>query len=67
MEQFISEIEAFCEANGIAPQRLLREAVNAQWGLWQKWKDGDASPTLRVVDKIRGHMASMPPSKTEAA
>lgn len=67
MEQFISEIEQYCEARGIGPQRLLRDAINAQWGLWQKWKDGEASPTLRVVDRIRGHMASFPPSETEAA
>lgn len=57
MEQLITEIEAFCSARQIAPQKLLREAINATWGLWQKWKDGKASPTVATVDRLRAFMA----------
>lgn len=57
MEQLISDIEAFCARHGIAPERLLRDAVNATWPLWQKWKDGVASPTMKVADRVRAYMA----------
>lgn len=60
MEQLISEIEAYCAARGITPQRLLKEAVAAQWGMWQRWKDGESSPTMKVADRIRLHMAENP-------
>lgn len=56
MEQLISDIEAYCARAGISPQKLLRDAINAQWGQWQKWKDGEASPTMKVADRIREHM-----------
>ncbi|AGY32478.1 hypothetical protein GQF56_15420 [Rhodobacter sphaeroides] len=57
MEQLISDIEAHCAACGISPQKLLREAINAKWGQWQDWKDGKSSPTMKVVDRLRAHMA----------
>jgi len=56
MEQFISDIERYCAAHGISPQKLLRDAVNASWRQWQDWRDGKSSPTLRVADRIREHM-----------
>lgn len=56
MEQLISDIEAYCARTGISPQKLLRDAINAQWGQWQKWKDGEASPTMKVADRIRDYM-----------
>jgi hypothetical protein len=60
MEQLILEIEVYCSARQIAPQKLLRDTINATWGLWQKWKDGEASPTMKVADRIRAHMAAHP-------
>lgn len=57
MEQLISEIEAFCSARQIAPQKLLRDAISATWGLWQKWKEGKASPTVATADRLRAYMA----------
>lgn len=66
MEQLILDIEAFCAARQMAPQKLLREAINATWGLWQKWKDGEASPTMKVADRIRDYMAANPPGETTA-
>lgn len=56
MEQLISDIEAYCARTGISPQKLLRDAINAQWGQWQKWKDGEASPTMKVADRIRDYI-----------
>ncbi|WP_145399597.1 hypothetical protein [Paracoccus sulfuroxidans] len=56
MEQFVAEIEAYCTARGISPQNLLRRAINAPWGQWQKWKDGKSSPTMLIADKLRQHM-----------
>lgn len=58
MEQLILEIEEFCRTRQIAPQKLLRDATNATWGLWQKWKEGEASPTMKVADRLRAYMAS---------
>ncbi|ULB10715.1 hypothetical protein ORIO_12455 [Cereibacter azotoformans] len=57
MEQLISDIEAHCAVRGISPQKLLREAINAKWGQWQDWKDGKSSPTMKVADRLRAHMA----------
>ncbi|MDF3607527.1 hypothetical protein PE067_16085 [Paracoccus sp. DMF-8] len=57
MEQLISDIEAYCQRTGIAPQKLLRDAINAQWGQWQKWKTGESSPTMKVADRVRGYMS----------
>lgn len=64
MERFISDVESYALACGISPQSLLRKTVNAQWGQWQKWKDGDASPTMRIVDQIYAHMAENPAPET---
>jgi len=61
MEQLISEIEAYCAAAGIKPQRLLRDAYGAGWGVWDGWKAGTSSPTMQVVDRLRAHMAAHPP------
>lgn len=57
MEQLILEIEAHVAARGITPQRFLRDVINAPWGQWRRWKDGLSSPTMRIADKIRAHMA----------
>ena len=65
MERFIAEIEVYANACGITPQALLRNVINAQWGQWQKWKDGKASPTLRIVDRIHDHMAANPAPNQE--
>ena len=64
MERFISDIEAYARACGISPQALLRTVINAQWGQWQKWKDGDASPTMRIADRIYAYMAENPAPQT---
>lgn len=61
MDQFIREIEEFCAAAGIRPERLLRETINAQWGQWARWRDGKSSPTMIVADRIRRFMRENPP------
>lgn len=58
MDQLVTDIEAFSAALGITPQKLLRDSVNAEWGRWQKWKAGEASPTMLIADRIRAHMAA---------
>jgi hypothetical protein len=57
MKQLISEIELFCTARDISPQKFLRDVINARWGQWQDWKDGKASPTLATADRIRDYIA----------
>lgn len=57
MEQLISEIEAFAAEFDIVPQKLLRDAINAEWGRWRQWKAGEASPTMLTADRIRAYMA----------
>lgn len=58
MEKLIADIEAFAAEFGITPQKLLRDAINAEWGRWQKWKAGEASPTMLIADRIRAYMAA---------
>lgn len=73
MEEFIQDIEAFCAETGISPQRLLRDAMNAEWGRWALWKAGESSPTMLTADKVRAFMqdsrarrAAQPPSEDAA-
>lgn len=66
MDQLIAEIESYCTAAGISPQRLLREAIDASWGTWGAWKDGVSSPTMRIVDRTRVYMAAHPPAQASA-
>ncbi|WP_370342926.1 hypothetical protein [Pararhodobacter marinus] len=61
MEQLISDIEAYCDAHGIVPQALLRQALNTEWGRWQDWKERRSSPTMKVVDRLRDYMRDNPP------
>ena len=67
MERFVSEIETYVAALGVTPQKFLRDVIGAQWGQWQKWKDGTSSPTMRIADKIRDYMAENPPQPAASA
>lgn len=67
MEQFIREIEDYTAAADMTPQKFLRDVINAKWGQWQKWKDREASPTLKVVDRLRAYMAAHPAVPKEDA
>ena len=60
MEHLISDIERFCDARSMAPQNLLRSAINANWSQWGDWKSGKSSPTLATVDRIYAWMAANP-------
>jgi len=66
MEQLISDIERYCAVHGIAPQRLLREAINAKWGQWADWKGGKSSPRVDTADRLRDFMRDHPPSPAHA-
>lgn len=61
MDQLIAEIEAYAAALGLSPQKVLRDAIGSSWGQWDAWKAGTSSPTMRVVDRLRAHMAEHPP------
>ncbi|RAP39463.1 hypothetical protein BYZ73_20410 [Rhodovulum viride] len=60
MEQFIAEIEAYAAACSKTPQKVLRDAIGANWGQWDSWKSGDGSPTMKVVDRLRDYMLAHP-------
>ncbi|OIQ42797.1 MAG: hypothetical protein BM560_01030 [Roseobacter sp. MedPE-SWde] len=60
MEQFLEEMRAYAEAVGRSPQHILRQALGASWSQWKAWEEGQASPTLNTVDKIRQYMADNP-------
>lgn len=66
MEQFITEIESYCSAKGLTPQKLLRDVLKSSWRIWDEWKAGKSSPTLMSVDRVRAHMAAHP-APAEAA
>lgn len=67
MDQFLAEIERYSRRTGIDPARLLRDAINAEWGRWQKWRDKTASPRADTMDKVRAYMAANPPVHAEGA
>lgn len=58
MEQLVADIEAFAAEFGVTPQKVLRDAVNAEWDRWSRWKSGTASATLATVERINAHMAA---------
>ena len=60
MEQFLDDIKTYATAVGRSPQHVLRQAVGASWLQWAAWADGQSSPTLHTVDKIRKYMADNP-------
>ena len=62
MEQLLRDIETYAAAMGRQPQRVLRDAIDASWGTWSRWKDGKASPTVKTVDRLRQWMRENPPS-----
>jgi len=62
MDQLIEEVEAFCAVAGWTPQRVLRAAIGASWGQWEKWKAGTSSPTLIVADRLRAWMEAHRPA-----
>lgn len=64
MEQLISEIQTFASAQGVTPQKFLRDVIGASWNTWQKWRDGESTPTMAVADRIRTHIADSKPAKT---
>lgn len=72
MEKLVADIEAFAAEFGMTPQKFLRDAINSEWGRWQKWKAGEASPTMLIVDRIYDFMATYraehtPTSQEDAA
>lgn len=58
MEQLIAEVESYAANMGVTPQKVLRDAIGANWRQWDLWKSGRSSPTMRVVDRLREHMAA---------
>lgn len=67
MEEFIRNIETFAAEHGITPQKLLRDAMNAEWGRWALWKAGDASPTMITADKVRAYMKNFRAARNDVA
>jgi hypothetical protein len=53
MEQLVADIEAFAAEFGVTPQKVLRDAVNAEWDRWSRWKAGTASATQLVARSNR--------------
>lgn len=53
------EIEQFAARAGVAPSTVLQWAApgSVSGATWARWKEGTASPTMRLVDRIRGYMA----------
>jgi hypothetical protein len=67
MEQFLNDMKAYADEVGRSPQHILRQSVGASWLQWKAWVDGQSSPTLNTVDKIRKYMAENPPPDAEQA
>lgn len=62
---FISEVEAYCKARGIAEASLGSYAVN-QSGLVDKLRRGGNS-SLTTIERVRDYMAANPPQQKNAA
>lgn len=62
MEQFLAEVRAYAAANGVSPEKVLREALNSEWSRWGRWADGKASPQVKTIERVRAYMADNPPS-----
>lgn len=61
MEQLIADVEAHAAATGLSPKKILRDAIGASWGQWDKWTSGEMSPTMTTADRLRQWMADNPP------
>lgn len=67
MEKLISAIEAHSAATGLKPQKILRDAIGASWGQWDRWKAGEQFPRMDTVDKLMRWMEAHPPKQDTAA
>ncbi|WP_334061706.1 helix-turn-helix transcriptional regulator [Limimaricola cinnabarinus] len=61
MEQFMNDVRLYAEQMGVHPSTVVQRAAKVSGGAWARWEAGDASPTLRVADKIRQYMRDNPP------
>jgi len=60
MEQFLEDMRAYAKSVGRSPQHILRQAIGASWSQWKAWEEGQSSPTLNTVDRLRAYMADNP-------
>lgn len=60
MEQFIQEIIDYAHRMGWQPSTVIQKA-GVGGGKWRRWVDGEGSPTLHTVDRLRKYMADNPP------
>lgn len=63
MERLINEISTYASARGLSPQRVIREALNAEWGRWERWVAGISNPRADTIDRVRAYMAAHPPKE----
>ncbi|WP_229678548.1 XRE family transcriptional regulator [Neptunicoccus cionae] len=65
MEEFIREIEAYANAVGKRPGTVVQDAKCGGGRTWARWKLGDSSPTLAIVDRIRAYMSVNQPNSSQ--
>lgn len=62
MEKLISEIECYAAARGVKPATVLQVAAKLSGTTWSRWVAGEASCTMRTMEKIRRYMVDNPPN-----
>lgn len=65
MEEFVRQIEAYANAFGKQPGTIVQAAKCGGGGTWSKWKLGESTPTLAIVDRVREYMAANPPAASQ--
>lgn len=63
-EMFVSEVEDYLEATGMAPSTFCLNAVNCSSKAVKRVRNGTV--TLITADKVRAYIAANPPKPDEA-
>ena len=68
MEQFLDEVRRAAAADNIEPALLIKRAApNSVSGrTWANWVSDRASPTMRLVDRVRAYISERESARENA-
>ena len=60
MEELIAEIEAYAVGVGLSPSTVIQRARVGSGSTWRRWRDGEGTPTLATVARLKAYIAANP-------
>lgn len=60
MDELLSEISAFARAHQLPEASVVKNAQCGNGSTWRRWSEGKTTPTMKIVDRLRGYMRENP-------